>query len=446
VRKTAALLAVLLLTLTGCAGAGALGNGDRTLVVAIVANPQMKDAIELSGEFEKANPGVTLKFVSLPENQARAKITASTATEGGEFDVVMISNYEAPQWAANGWLENLEPHIAANPSYDSADFIPSIKESLSHNGSLYAVPFYGESSFLAYRKDLFERAGLTMPAKPTWSQIAEFAAKLDDKAKGIAGICLRGKPGWGESLAPFTTVANTFGAQWFDKDWNAKLDSPEFKAAAEFYVNLVRQHGEVGASSAGFSECGTRYTQGQAAMWYDATVMAGTNEDPSASKVVGKSGYAPAPVEKTQASGWLYTWALAIPKVAKDKDAAFKFMSWMTDKAYVQRVAKEFGDWNRVPPGVRKSTYDIPQYREAAKAYAQPTLDGIADADQRKAMVNPVPYPGIQFVGIPEFQDLGTRVSQQLSAAIAGQITVDEALKQAQEYAQTVGKSYQEVQ
>ncbi|MFC9254369.1 ABC transporter substrate-binding protein [Amycolatopsis thailandensis] len=445
-RKAAALLGVLLLTLTGCAGAGALGTGDRTLVVGIVANPQMKDAIELSGEFEKANPGVTLKFVSLPENQARAKITASTATEGGEFDVVMISNYEAPQWAANGWLENLEPHIAANPAYDSGDFIPSIKDSLSHNGSMYAVPFYGESSFLAYRKDLFEQAGLQMPAKPTWSQIAEFAAKLDDKAKGVAGICLRGKPGWGESLAPFTTVANTFGAQWFDKDWNAKLTSPEFKAAAEFYVNLVRNHGEVGASSAGFSECGTRYTQGQAAMWYDATVMAGTNEDPSASKVVGKSGYAPAPVEKTQASGWLYTWALAIPKVAKDKDAAFKFMSWMTDKAYVQRVAKEFGDWNRVPPGVRKSTYDIPQYREAAKAYAQPTLDGIADADQRKAMANPVPYPGIQFVGIPEFQDLGTRVSQQLSAAIAGQITVDEALKQSQEYAQTVGKSYQEVQ
>ncbi|UMP01981.1 sugar ABC transporter substrate-binding protein [Amycolatopsis sp. EV170708-02-1] len=445
-RKAAALLSVLLLTLTGCAGAGALGTGDRTLVVAIVANPQMKDAIELSGEFEKANPGVSLKFVSLPENQARAKITASTATEGGEFDVVMISNYEAPQWAANGWLENLDPHIAANPGYDADDFIPSIKESLSHNGSLYAVPFYGESSFLAYRKDLFEQAGITMPAKPTWTQIAEYAAKLDDKAKGIAGICLRGKPGWGESLAPFTTVANTFGAQWFDKDWNAKLTSPEFKAAAEFYVNLVRNHGEVGASSAGFSECGTRYTQGQAAMWYDATVMAGTNEDPSASKVVGKSGYAPAPVEKTQASGWLYTWALAIPKVAKHKDIAFKFMSWMTDKAYVQRVAKEFGDWNRVPPGVRKSTYDIPQYREAAKAYAQPTLDGIADADQRKTMANPVPYPGIQFVGIPEFQDLGTRVSQQLSAAIAGQITVDEALKQSQEYAQTVGKSYQEVQ
>ena len=443
-RKLLTLLAATSLLATGCAGAGSIGTGGSTLVIAIVSNPQMKDAISLAPEFEKAT-GINLKFVSLPENQARAKITASTATEGGEFDVVMISNYEAPQWAANGWLENLEPHMAATPGYDEGDFIPSIKQSLSYQNQMYAVPFYGESSFLAYRKDLFDKAGLTMPAKPTWQQISDFAAKLDDKANGVSGICLRGKPGWGESLAPFTTVANTFGAQWFDKDWNAKLTSPEFKEAANFYVNLIRDHGEVGASSAGFSECGTRYTQGNAAMWYDATVMAGTNEDPSSSKIVGKSGYAPAPVVKTQASGWLYTWALGIPKVAKDKDAAWKFMAWMTDKAYVQKVGQTYG-WNRVPPGVRQSTYDIPDYAKAAAAYAKPTLDGIADANQQKAMANPVPYPGIQFVGIPEFQDLGTRVSQQLSAAIAGRESVDDALKQSQDYAQTVGDSYKAVQ
>ncbi|MEU4668851.1 sugar ABC transporter substrate-binding protein [Amycolatopsis sp. NPDC023774] len=444
-RKLLCLLAATALFVTGCAGAGSFGNGGRTLVIAIVSNPQMKDAISLSSEFEKANPGVRLKFVSLPENEARAKITASTATQGGEFDVVMISNYEAPQWAANGWLENLEPHLKATPGYDENDFIPSIRQSLSYENQMYAVPFYGESSFVVYRKDLFQQAGITMPAHPTWQQIADYAAKLDDKNAGIAGICLRGKPGWGESLAPFTTVANTFGAQWFDKDWNARLTSPEFTQAADFYVNLVRDHGEVGASSAGFSECGTRYAQGQVAMWYDATSMTGTTEDPTSSKVVGKNGYAPAPVEKTQASGWLYTWALGIPKVAKDKDDAWKFMAWMTDKAYAKKVGETYG-WNRVPPGTRQSTYEIPQYRDAAKAYAQPTLDGIADANQQKAMVSPVPYPGIQFVGIPEFQDLGTRVSQQLSAAIAGQTSVADALAQSQKYAATVGKSYQEVQ
>jgi len=442
-RRTRALaLAALLLLATGCAGAGAVGAGGRTLVVAIVANPQMQDAIELSDEFER-DTGITLRFVSLPENQARAKITASVATGGGEFDVVMISNFETPQWAENGWLENLEPHIAGSRDYDRDDFIPSIRESLSYQDSMYAVPFYGESSFLAYRKDLFEAAGLTMPARPTWRQVAEFAAELDDEDAGVAGICLRGKPGWGESLAPFTTVANTFGATWFDEDWNARLDTPQFRAATEFYVNLVREHGEVGASSAGFSECGTRYGQGQAAMWYDATVMAGTNEDEASSTIVGRSGYVPAPVERTTSSGWLYTWSLAMPAATEDKDGAWSFMRWMTDKRFVRSVGEEFG-WNRVPPGCRLSTYDIPEYTDAARAYAKPTLDAIDLATQDNTMANPVPYPGIQFVGIPEFQDLGTRVSQQLSAAIAGQITVDEALEQSQEYADTVGRSYRE--
>ncbi|WP_027928072.1 ABC transporter substrate-binding protein [Amycolatopsis benzoatilytica] len=444
-RKLLCLLAATALLMTGCAGAGELGAGGRTLVVAIVSNAQMKDAISLQGEFEKANPGIRLKFVSLPENEARAKITASTATQGGEFDVVMISNYEAPQWAANGWLENLEPHIKATPGYDENDFIPSIRQSLSYENQMYAVPFYGESSFVVYRKDLFQKAGLTMPAHPTWQQIADYAAKLDNKQAGITGICLRGKPGWGENLAPFTTVANTFGAQWFDQHWNAKLTSPEFTQAANFYVNLLREHGEVGASSAGFTECGTQYAQGNAAMWYDATSMTGTTEDPTSSHVVGKNGYVAAPVDKTQASGWLYTWALGIPKVGKNKDDAWKFLAWMTDKAYAQKVGETYG-WNRVPPGTRKSTYEIPQYKEAAKAYAQPTLDGIAAANQKMAMAQPVPYPGIQFVGIPEFQDLGTRVSQQLSAAIAGQTSVADALAQSQKYAESVGKSYQEVQ
>jgi sorbitol/mannitol transport system substrate-binding protein len=441
-RRLALLAVVALLAVAGCAGAGALGAGGRTLVVAIVANPQMQDAIELSDEFER-DTGITLRFVTLPENQARAKITASVATEGGEFDVVMISNYEAAQWAQNGWLENLEPYMAESPDYDQDDFIPSIRSSLSYEDSMYAVPFYGESSFLAYRTDLFAQAGLTMPERPTWREIAEFAARLDDDETGMAGICLRGKPGWGESLAPFTTVANTFGATWFDEDWNARLTAPEFRAAAQFYVDLVREHGEVGASSAGFSECGTRYGQGQAAMWYDATVMAGTNEDEASSTIVGRSGYVAAPVEKTDSSGWLYTWALAMPSVAQDKQGSWEFMRWMTDKEFVKSVGAEFG-WNRVPPGCRASTYDIPEYREAAEAYAQPTLDAINEATQENSMVNPVPYPGIQFVGIPEFQDLGTRVSQQLSAAIAGQISVDEALAQSQEYADTVGQAYRE--
>jgi sorbitol/mannitol transport system substrate-binding protein len=448
IRRTTALLAAVAACVpAGCAGAGSLGgSGSKTdLVVAIVSNPQMEDAISLVPKFEADNPDINLQFVSLPENEARAKITASVATQGGEFDVVMISNYETPQWARNGWLVNLQPYAERTPGYDPQDFIPSIRESLSYQGDLYSVPFYGESSFLAYRKDLFQQQGLTMPANPTWVQVARLAAQLDDPANDMAGICLRGLPGWGENLAPLDTVVNTFGGRWFDPAWNAELTAAPFTAAVRFYVDLVQNYGEPGAAASGFSECVTRYSQGQAAMWYDATSMVSTIESPADSAVVGKSGYAPAPVMRTDASGWLYSWSLGMPTTSQHKDAAWRFMSWMTDKDYMRLVGRELG-WARVPPGSRLSTYEIPQYRKVASAYAEPTLQAMEKADPQHPTVNPVPYEGIQFVGIPEFQDLGTRVSQQVSAAIAGQTSVEEALQQSQQYAQTVGDSYQEAQ
>jgi len=436
---TAALLAA------GCAGAGALtgGSGGTSLVVAIVSNPQMEDAVALSDQFEADHPDIDVQFVSLAENEARAKITASVATGGGEFDIVMISNYETPQWAANDWLVNLQGYAEQTEGYDPDDFLPTIRESLSYEGDLYSVPFYGESSFLAYRKDLFEQAGLTMPAKPTWPQVAEFAAKLDDPANDVSGICLRGLPGWGENLAPMNTVVNTFGGRWFDMEWNATLTEESFVKAVDFYVDLVTTYGEPGAAASGFAECVTRYSQGQSAMWYDATSMVSTVESPADSAVVGKSGYVQAPVVETNASGWLYSWSLGIPKTSEYQDEAWEFISWMTDKDYIRLVGEELG-WERVPPGSRLSTYQIPQYAKVAKAYSEPTLTAMRAADPNNATVDPVPYTGIQFVGIPEFQDLGTRVSQQISAAIAGQISVEDALAESQGYAESVGDAYQE--
>jgi sorbitol/mannitol transport system substrate-binding protein len=435
---------LLALGLTGCAGAGAVGGGGagvKTVNVAIVSNSQMKDAIDLVPEFQRAHPDIRVRFVSLSENQARAKITASVATGGGEFDVVMISNYETPQWAANGWLTDLQPYADATPGYDPQDFLPKVRDALSYQGHLYSVPFYGESSFLAYRKDLFQQAGLTMPDHPTWMQVRDFAAKLNDPKSGRSGICLRGLPGWGEVLAPLDTVINTFGGGWYNMNWDAQLTSPQTTQAVQFYVDTLRNYGEPGPAGSSFSECATLFGQGNVAMWYDATSVVSALEDPSQSKVVGKVGYVPAPVEKTAHSGWLYTWSLAIPKSSENKDAAWQFMSWMTSKDYLHLVGSRLG-WSHVPPGSRNSTYQIPEYRQAAAAYLQPTLDAMNNADEAHPTVMPVPYTGIQFLAIPEFQDLGTRVSQQISAAIAGRQSVADALGQSQKYAQTVGDTY----
>jgi sorbitol/mannitol transport system substrate-binding protein len=447
-RKLSVCVVAAGLTLTaGCAGAGSLGGSANEVTIALVSNSQMADAQKLSSEFEKANPGTKLKFISLSENQARAKITMSTAMGGSQFDVVMISNFETPQWAKDGWLLNLSDYAKKTPGYDENDFIPSLRESLSYEGNMYSVPFYGESSFLMYRKDMFEQAGIKVnpdPSyQPTWQEVAGWAEQL--KTDDRAGICLRGKPGWGEVLAPLDTVINTFGGRWFDDQWNAQLNSPEVKKAVNFYVDTIKKSGELGASSTGFQECANLFGQGQTAMWYDATSAVSTIEDPKTyPDLVGKIGYLPAPIVEKPNSGWLYTWALGIPKAAKNPDGAWKFISWMTNKDYMKLVGEKLG-WERVPPGSRTSTYtDLPEYKAVSKSYAPLTLQSITNATPNKPTVQPVPYTGVQFVGIPEFQDLGTRVSQQISAAIAGQKSVDDALAQAQQYAEVVGKTYKE--
>jgi sorbitol/mannitol transport system substrate-binding protein len=433
------------LSLAGCAtGADQLFTGGapaNTITVAIVSNSQMQDAISLSYLFEQEHPGVRLKFVSLPENEARAKITTDVSTQGGEFDVVMISNYETPMWSANGWLVNLQPYIDKTPGYDAQDFLPQLRATLSHKGDLYSVPFYGESSFLMYRKDLMASAGIKMPLHPTWDQVAEIAAKMHNPAKGMAGICLRGDPGWGENLAPIDTVINAYGGRWFDMSWQPQLTSPEVEHAVTKYMTTLQKYGEPGAPSAGFSECATLYGQGDAAMWYDATSAVGVIEDPTAGHVAGKNGYAWAPTQDGRPSGWLYTWSLAIPSTSQQKQSAWDFVSWMTSKSYIKTVGQKLG-WSHVPPGSRFSSYQIPEYKKLSAVYGPLTLQSINATNSQHPTLKPVPYTGIQFLDIPEFQDLGTNVSEQFSAAIAGSQSVASALAQAQNYARAVGDSY----
>jgi sorbitol/mannitol transport system substrate-binding protein len=440
-----ALLLVVALAASACTGAGGGGGGggsqgaQTTITVATVANPQMQDIQKLASVFEKDNPNIKIKFVILPENELRDRVTQDIATKGGQYDVVTIGTFEAPQWARNGWIENLSPYTQKDSSYDVNDLMPTVAKALSYNNALYAVPFYGESSFLMYRKDLFDKAGLTMPAHPTWDQVAAFARKLNDPKKNQAGICLRGLPGWGELFAPLNTVVNTFGGRWYDMNWNAQLTEAPFKQATQFYVNLVKDAGEPGAPSSGFTECLTTYSQGHAAMWYDATVAASLLEDPKSSKVVGKNGYAPAPVKDTTWSGWLWAWSLAMPSTSEKKDAAWKFMSWATSKDYIKLVGEQLG-WARVPPGSRQSTYQLPEYKKAAAAFADLTLRAIDQADITNAGTQPRPYTGVQYVSIPEFQSLGTAVSQEISAAIAGRQTVDQALQKGQKQAVQVAQ------
>jgi len=437
-----ALPAVAGLALSGCAGAGGGGGGggggdSESLTVLMVGNPQMVDIQKLTKDSFTKDTGITVNYTVLPENELRDKVTQDVATGAGQYDVATVGAYEVPIWAKNGWLNELDSY-ADEGSFDKADLLEPITKSLSgEDGKLYGLPFYGESSFLMYRKDVLAKKGITMPERPTWQQVADIAAKVDGAEPGMKGICLRGLPGWGEMFAPLTTVVNTFGGTWFTKDWQAQVDSPEFQQAVNFYVDLIKKHGEPGAAQAGFTECLNAMSQSKVAMWYDATSAAGSLEDPKVSKVAGKVGYVHAPVEKTKASGWLWAWAWVMPKTTKNSDTAAQFMTWASSKEYEQLVGEKLG-WARVPAGKRKSTYEIPEYKKASAAFGEMTLQSIEEANPEDPGVQPRPTVGVQFVAIPEFQDLGTKVSQDIAAAIAGRGSVDEALSKGQTLAEEV--------
>jgi sorbitol/mannitol transport system substrate-binding protein len=399
-----------------------------TLTIGTVNNGDMIRMQGLTDDFTAKNPDISLEWVTLEENVLRQKVTTDIATKGGQFDVLTIGTYEVPIWAKKGWLVALD-NLGAD--YDVDDLLPAIRSGLSHEGKLYAAPFYGESSMVMYRTDLMEKAGLKMPEAPTWDFIADAARKMTDPASETYGVCLRGKAGWGENMAFLSATANSFGARWFDETWVPQFDQPEWKQTLDFYVNLMKDAGPPGASSNGFNENLALFNAGKCGMWIDATVAASFVTNPKESKVHDKVGFALAPDNGLGKRGnWLWAWSLAIPAGSQKAEAAQKFVSWATSKGYLELVAAKEG-WANVPPGTRTSLYENPEYLQAAP-FAKMTLDSINTADPTKPTVKPVPYVGVQFVAIPEFQGIGTTVGQIFSAALAGDMSVDDALAAAQ--------------
>ncbi len=403
----------------------ASGALAQELTIATVNNGDMIRMQGLSSEFTEAT-GIELEWVILEENVLRQRVTQDIATSGGQFDIMTIGMYEAPIWAERGWLVSLD---GLPEEYDVDDILPAMRAGLSFEDSLYAAPFYGESSMVMYRTDLMEAAGLEMPEEPTWDDIAAAAAAMHSDE--VNGICMRGRAGWGENMAFIPTVANSFGARWFDEDWNPQLDSPEWLEAVTFYNDLIQEYGPPGAANNGFNENLTLFQQGRCGMWMDATVAASFVTNPDESVVADSVGFALAPNRDgvDRRANWLWAWALAIPAGTQQEEAAMEFINWATSKEYLELVAEREG-WANVPPGSRTSLYENPNYAEVP--FADMTLRSINAADPNNPTVDPVPYVGIQFVAIPEWSGIGTLAGQEFSDMVAGRQTPEQALERAQ--------------
>ena len=408
------------------AGISTASLAQTSLTIATVNNGDM---IRMQGYTDKftAETGIEVQWVTLEENVLRQRVTTDITTKGGQFDIMTIGMYETPIWGANGWLVPLDDLSA---EYDAADILPAMANGLSHDGTLYAAPFYGESSMIMYRTDLMEAAGMEMPEAPTWEFIRSAAAAMTDRSNEINGICLRGKAGWGEGGAFITAMSNSFGARWFDESWKPQFDTEAWANTLNFFKNMMDESGPPGYATNGFNENLSLFQQGKCGMWIDATVAASFVTNPNDSTVADKVGFALAPdTGLGKRSNWLWAWALAIPAGTQQEAEAKQFIEWATSKDYIELVAEAEG-WANVPPGARTSLYENPEYLKVP--FAEMTLQSILSADPNNPTVDPVPYVGVQFAAIPEFAGIASQVSQEFSAAYAGQQTVEEALAKAQ--------------
>ncbi|MFB9887966.1 ABC transporter substrate-binding protein [Balneatrix alpica] len=400
------------------------------LTIATVNNGHMIEMQKLSSHFEQANPDIKLKWVTLEEGVLRQNVTQDIANKSGLYDVMTIGMYETPIWGTLGWLEEID----TSGDYDADDILPAIRQGLSVDGKLFAAPFYGESSMIMYRKDLVEQAGLSIEDRPSWEHIRNVAAAIHNPEQGVYGICLRGKAGWGDNMAFLTTMANSFGARWFDEKWQPQLTSPAWTEAVNFYVDLLNSYGPPGSSSNSFNEILALFNEGKCGMWIDATIAASFISDPKQSKVADKVAFAQSPVAKTdKGANWLWAWSLAIPASSKHYVDAQKFIRWATSKEYIELVGKENG-WGSVPTGTRTSTYANPEFQKAA-VFAEAELKAINSANPEDSTLEPSPYVGVQFAAIPEFQAIGATAGQMINGALSGSMTVEKALQQANTFA-----------
>ena len=417
-----------------------------TIKIAVRENPTVDLIAAITDEFFTELTGIEVEFITLQEQTIREIVTISGI--GGEFSAVMIDPFEAPQFGANGWLADLH-FFTDDASYDLNGFIPSLVDANRVRGfdELAAVPFYAESSIIMYNQQIMDAAGIDFPANPTLQEVADIARQVhtDD----TTGICLRGLPGWDELGAALTTVVNTFGGTWWEANDDGTPGEPQirqadsgFRAATEFYLNLAADFGPDNFTETGFDQCLEQFQNGNVAIWYDTTAAAPLLEAAD-SPIAGNVGYAQAPISETDASGALWTWGFAIPANSYRPDAAIEFVNWATSPETIELMAEHAPDgWSDpavIGAATRTSHFEIPEFREATEPYGDIVFAELTAADPNNPGTTPRPgFPGVQYVGIPEFSEIATECSVEFATAVEGWITIDEALDNCQAIAQEV--------
>ena len=426
-----------------------------TIRVAIPPDlPGMQDIVALTQEFFTGPTGIEVDIIVAPEQELRERI--DNPGTGTRLDVSVLENFWVSQFAepyvgGASRVVDLTPFAEADAAYDLDDIIASVRSSVSVNDRLFGVPFYAESSIVMFNQDIIDAAGITVPEQLTWKKVADIAAQVH--SDDVAGVCLRGVPGWHDLGATLTTVANTFGGTWWEANDDgtpgvAQINQPDsgFRSATEFYIDLVRNYGIEDPADAGFDECLDEFQNGNVALWYDSTRAAPILEA-DGSPIAGNVGYALAPTNVTAASGWLRSQSFVIRDVLSPLDqeqieASWEFIRWATSPEFARIAAENLpGGLADVGQNTRVSTHANPEFIDANRPFAGTVLEAITTSPIDNPGTTPRPgFGGVQFVGVPEFLDIASRCTGHLSDAIAGEIPVDEALDECQAIASEISQ------
>ncbi|MCE7946771.1 MAG: sugar ABC transporter substrate-binding protein [Chloroflexi bacterium CFX4] len=352
----------------------------------IFANHPWNNTIQrLIPAFEQAS-GMSLRIESYFEDQLSQKLQVGLTSGTSTADAFMFRPLqEGRLFAKNGWLFDVKEFAAADADWNWNDFQEAARGTVTFEDMIFGVPIVTERQVLYYRKDLFAAKGLSAPT--TLEELEAAAAALNDPANGIAGIVMRGQRA--AAVTQFSSFLYSFGGDWV-KDGVSALDSPEARAAYEYYGRLLREYGPQGTTNMSWPQAVAILQQGKAAMWIDADSLFLNATDPTRSSVAAEIGFAPFPAGPAGSQPYNITsWALGINELSENHEAAWEFVKWATSAPVVAELQKSGN------PGPRISVWESAdglagfpeEYAEVAKlqstrgvGYDRPRVIGVGRA------------------------------------------------------------------
>ena len=357
----------LVKTLTAAAGSFAMMAGvaladpyadfrGSTLIVNFPAHPHYDAVRQILPEFTKET-GIDVEVDQLPYLKMRERQTLELAQDEGEYDLIAYVVFSKADYVYADQLENLAKYVMnpklTDPAYDADDLIDGYVYNIGFaggnkgylegkTGSLFGIPYGSETSILGYRKDIFEKHGLSVPQ--TYDEMLDIACKIPELEPGMGGLSSRAASGHHASHAFLLHLA-PLGGRIFDDNWNPIVNNAAGVKAAQALKTIV-DCGPEGAKNFGFGEALGAFLNGDTAMFLDTTVVAGQIDNPKKSKVVGKVGWDlhPMGVRRGSQTGG---FGIGIPANAENKEAAYLLMQWLTSKKGDKLVALAGGNPSR---------------------------------------------------------------------------------------------------